>query len=89
MNTDLPTQLDTLARAPILLVATDFDGTIAPIVSDPVTAEADREALVALKSLAATPQTHVAIVSGRSLSDLASRTHELNDAHLVGSHGSE
>lgn len=89
MNTDLPTQLDTMARVPILLVATDFDGTIAPIVSDPVTAEADREALVALKSLAAMPQTHVAIVSGRSLSDLASRTRELDDAHLVGSHGSE
>lgn len=89
MNSELTPQIDALARVPVLLVATDFDGTIAPIVQDPARAEADREALVALKALAAMPQTHVAIISGRSLSDLAGRTHDVDDAHLVGSHGSE
>lgn len=86
---ELLARVDALARAPLLLVASDFDGTLAPIVSDPARAEADRESLVALKSLAAMPQTHVAIISGRALHDLAGRTTDLGDAHLVGSHGSE
>lgn len=86
---DLASRLNELARTPLLLVACDFDGTIAPIVSDPGSAEADRESIVALKALAAMPQTHVAIISGRSLSDLAGRTRDVGDAHLVGSHGSE
>lgn len=89
MNSNLRAALETLARVPILLVATDFDGTIAPIVSDPAAAEADREAMTALKALAAMPQTHVAVISGRALGDLAARTRDLEHAHLVGSHGSE
>ncbi len=86
---DLETSLDEIARAPLLLVASDYDGTIAPIVSDPSQAEANRESLVALKALAAMPQTHVAIISGRALKDLAGRVSDNEDAHLVGSHGSE
>lgn len=86
---ELDQKIDDLARSPILLVASDFDGTIAPIVADPAKAEADRESIVALRALAAMPQTHVAIVSGRALSDLAQRTVETPDLHLVGSHGSE
>ena len=86
---DVDIRLDELAQTPVLLVASDFDGTLAPIVADPAAAEASRETIVALKALARMPQTHVAIISGRALSDLASRTVEVNDAHLVGSHGSE
>ncbi len=86
---DLSARLDALARSPVLLVASDFDGTIAPLVPNPGAAEADRESLVALKALSQMPQTHVAIISGRALSDLASRTAEADDIHLVGSHGSE
>jgi trehalose-phosphatase len=86
---ELNQQLDQISRVPVLLVASDFDGTIAPIVSDPARAEANRESLVALRNLAHMPQTHVAIVSGRALADLAARTGEAEDIHLVGSHGSE
>jgi trehalose 6-phosphate phosphatase len=86
---DLMEEIERLSRAPILLVASDFDGTIAPLVADPTTAEADRESLVALKNLATMPQTHVAIISGRALADLAARAAEAAEAHLVGSHGSE
>lgn len=39
-------RLDQIAQSPSLLIATDFDGTIAPIVSDPAAAEAGREAIV-------------------------------------------
>jgi trehalose-phosphatase len=86
---ELNRQLDQVAQVPVLLVASDFDGTIAPIVSDPAQAEANRESLVALRNLAQMPQTYVAIVSGRALADLAARTPEAQDIRLVGSHGSE
>ncbi len=85
----LDRRIEELACAAVLLVASDYDGTIAPIVSDPAAAELEREALVALQSLAQMPQTHVAIISGRSLADLAERTRALGDVHRVGSHGSE
>ena len=65
--TELQQRLDDLSRAPVLLVASDFDGTLAPIVSEPSRAEANRESLVALRALAEMPQTHVAIISGRAL----------------------
>jgi len=84
-----PEVIDGLARTPILLVASDFDGTLAPLAAHPSQAEPDRQAVVALKALAGMPQTHVAIISGRALSDLAQRTGATDGVHLVGSHGSE
>jgi trehalose-phosphatase len=86
---ELQNHIDEASRAAVLLIASDYDGTLAPIVSDPALAEAHRESIVALKSLAAMPQTHVAVISGRSLADLGGRLNELERAHLVGSHGSE
>jgi trehalose-phosphatase len=86
---DFQTQIDEASRQAVLLVATDYDGTLAPIVSDPATAQAHPESIVALKELAAMPQTHVAIISGRPLVQLASHFKGLDRAHLVGSHGSE
>ncbi len=86
---ELQDQLDEIARTPVLLLATDFDGTLAPIANEPSQAEAHRESIVALKALAAMPQTHVAIISGRSLASLAKHVAEIEDSHLVGSHGSE
>ncbi|MEM8756559.1 MAG: trehalose-phosphatase [Planctomycetota bacterium] len=86
---DLSDHIDRLARVPVLLVATDYDGTLAPIVSDPSQAKPDREAMVALRGLAELPNTSVAVVSGRSLNDLASLLGEADGVSLVGSHGSE
>lgn len=91
--TDLPdelvAQLTELAQTPQLLVATDYDGTIAPIVSDPMRAVPDREVAVALRSLALLDQTAVGIISSRSLRDLAALSRLPAEIHLVGSHGSE
>jgi trehalose 6-phosphate phosphatase len=78
-----------IAQAPILLVATDFDGTVAPIVLRPDQVDPNREALVALRRLSETPDTHVAVISGRALADLSSRLGPISAARLVGSHGSE
>jgi trehalose 6-phosphate phosphatase len=85
----LQERIEDLAQVPILLVACDFDGTIAPIVSHPSEAQPNREAIVAMSLLAAMPQTHVAVISGRALKDLSSRTQDAENLHLVGSHGSE
>ncbi len=86
---ELQRRLEALAHAPVLLVATDYDGTLAPIVGDPTQAVPHRESMVALRALAALPCTEVAIISGRSLSDLAQLSEAPESVHLVGSHGSE
>src|SRR5918995_4580035 len=78
-----------LARIPQLLVACDYDGTLAPIVEDPAAAAPLPEAVAALRSLATLPQTTVAVVSGRALRDLAALSRLPSEVHLVGSHGSE
>ncbi len=81
--------IEAIARTPVLLVATDYDGTLAPIVENPADARPLREALVAVRLLASLPGTHVAVISGRSLSDLAELSELSGPVMLVGSHGSE
>ncbi|GAB3282540.1 trehalose-phosphatase [Parasphingorhabdus pacifica] len=78
-----------LARTPRLLVACDYDGTLAPIVADPTQAKPLPESVHALRSLAALPGTTTAVISGRALRDLATLSRLPAEVHLVGSHGSE
>src|SRR3981189_2244921 len=78
-----------IARTPQLLVACDYDGTLAPIVDDPTHAAPLPEAVAAIRRLAALPRTPVAVVSGRALRDLAALSRLPSEVHLVGSHGSE
>lgn len=89
LSEELLAAVGTLARAPRLLVACDYDGTIAPIVDDPMQAHPRRETVVALRSLADLSQTDVAVVSGRALRDLAALSRLPAEIRLVGSHGSE
>ncbi len=86
---DLSARIEDLARTPVLLVASDFDGTLSPIAPEPSQARPNREAIVALHALAATPQTHAAVISGRALRDLSSLSGLSGEVFLVGSHGSE
>ncbi len=46
-------------------------------------------AIAALRTLAALHHTSVAVISGRSLRDLALMSRLPSEVHLVGSHGSE
>lgn len=85
----LADELDQFARQPIVLLASDYDGTLAPIVDDPTRAFAVPEAVAALGALARLKSTHVAVVSGRSLHDLAIVARLPRGIGLVGSHGSE
>ncbi len=86
---DVLAALREIARTPTLLVACDYDGTLSPIVADPDAARPHRESVAALRALASFPDTHVAVVSGRSLRDLAALSRLPEEIHLVGSHGSE
>ncbi len=78
-----------LARTPRLLVACDYDGTLAPIVADPHQAKPLPESVHAMRSLAALPATTAGVISGRALRDLATLSRLPDEVHLVGSHGSE
>jgi trehalose 6-phosphate phosphatase len=89
IDSELRYDLDRLLAAPRLLVASDFDGVIAPIVDRPDLVEANPITLAALRSLAERPDTEVAVVSGRSLAFLRSLPGLPATAWLAGSHGSE
>lgn len=78
-----------IARTPSLLVCCDYDGTLAPIVTDPAQARPLAEAVVGLRALSQLPSTTAAVVSGRALRDLAALSRLPAEIHLVGSHGSE
>ncbi|MFR9752840.1 trehalose-phosphatase [Nocardia sp. 004] len=90
---DLPLELrralSTVARVPRLLVASDYDGTLAPIVSDPAKAFPHRESVSALRALAGLTGTTAAVISGRALRDLAALSRLPVEVQLIGSHGSE
>jgi trehalose 6-phosphate phosphatase len=86
---DLQGALQSVAVTPRLLVACDYDGTIAPIVSNPDDARPLDESVAALGSLAALPSTTAALISGRALRDLATLSRMPAVVQLVGSHGSE
>ncbi len=86
---DLGEGIRQLARVPTLLVACDFDGTVAPLVDKPMDARANRDSVAAMRSLAELGNTHVTLISGRSLRDLATLSRLPEEIRLVGSHGSE
>ncbi|MFB7877558.1 trehalose-phosphatase [Nocardia sp. NPDC056064] len=86
---DVRRALASVARVPRLLVASDYDGTIAPIVSDPAKAFPHRESVSALRALAGLPNTTAAVISGRALRDLAALSRLPVEVQLIGSHGSE
>jgi trehalose 6-phosphate phosphatase len=85
----LASALQELARADRLLLALDFDGTLAPFVDVPRGARALPESKAALDRLEHLPDTWVAYVSGRPLSSLETVTEADEDALLIGSHGVE
>ncbi len=86
---DLHRALTDVAGVPRLLVASDFDGTVAPIVSNPADARAIPAAADALATLAGLESTSAALISGRALGALRELSGAPADVHLVGSHGAE
>ena len=89
LSPELSTALDAVARSPRLLVTSDFDGTLSPIVNNPSDARPLPQAGQALIDLAELPATSVALISGRALGDLRVLSSMPSTVHLVGSHGAE
>ncbi|MDP4333367.1 trehalose-phosphatase [Curtobacterium sp. A7_M15] len=81
--------LETLAARPRLLVALDFDGTLAPFADDPSEVGALPGSWAAVLTLQRAKDTEVVLVSGRPLDSLAAVTHAPAEMALVGSHGVE
>jgi len=88
-QTALSDALGRLATTPRLLVALDFDGTLAPEVDAAMEARALPEALDAIRRLVALDATTVALVSGRDMSSLTRIAETPDEVLLVGSHGIE
>lgn len=82
--------VDALRRVtgvPRLLVACDYDGTLAPIVDDPSAAIPHAPAVAALIGLAELEDVGTAIISGRSRDTLATFVKVPPSVVLIGDHG--
>jgi trehalose 6-phosphate phosphatase len=90
LSSDLVSALRRLAATPRVLVASDFDGVLAPLVLDPAESRALPGTIEALEALAALPHTHAAVVSGRDLDTLTSLTGLADSAVTrIGTHGAQ
>lgn len=81
--------LDLLVSAPTLLIALDFDGTLAPEVDDPLEARALPEAQEQLLRMLDLKDTRLALISGRALDSLEQVAHLGDRVLFGGSHGLE
>jgi trehalose 6-phosphate phosphatase len=88
---DLPGAVATFASRPRVLIALDFDGTLAPFVLDPMKARAVAGGLEALRAAASFSGVTVALVSGRDVEVLAALTGigPEDGITLIGSHGAQ
>jgi trehalose-phosphatase len=71
-----------------ILLAFDFDGTLAPIAGVAEEATIAPDAVAFCRWAASLPEVTLAVISGRDLDDVAARTAELH-AYRSGSHGLE
>jgi trehalose 6-phosphate phosphatase len=91
--TGLPAELDSAlvalaARRPLLL-ASDYDGVLAPLRDDPSDAVPAPGAAEVLTRLAGADGVTVALVSGRGVADLQTTSGLTGPFRWVGSHGAE
>ncbi len=81
--------LEAFARQESILIALDFDGTLAPLVDDPEASRMIAPARQALEKLTTMPGVTIAIVTGRAIDSVKRVAEPLNEWFLVGSHGIE
>jgi len=79
---------DWLAGDGSILLMTDYDGTLTPIVDNPADAILSDEMREQLVRLARSPRGCVAVISGRGLEDLRTRV-DIPEAIYAGCHGLE
>lgn len=89
LSPELREAIRSIARTDHLLVAMDFDGTMAPIVAHADDARPLPRAAAAFAGLAVLPRTTTALISGRALASLRAVASPPVDSLLIGSHGAE
>jgi trehalose 6-phosphate phosphatase len=89
LPSDLEEALSALAARRPLLLASDYDGVLAPLVGDPSAAVPAPGVAEALARLAAADGVTVALVSGRGVADLRTTSGLSGPYRWVGSHGAE
>lgn len=89
ISDELREALDDFCGLGRVLVASDYDGCIAPIQPRPELAVPNPASLAALRACADLPDTLAAMVSGRARDDLAAMSGAGEPLVLVGSHGAE
>jgi trehalose-phosphatase len=89
MNDALHHDLAEFAAHPRVLVALDFDGTLAELADDPQSVFVLPHSARALADLAAADGVHLALVSGRPAAELERLAAPPAGTILIGSHGSE
>ncbi|MFT4147634.1 MAG: trehalose-phosphatase [Micrococcaceae bacterium] len=88
-DTSLESALQQFAQQQKILIALDFDGTLAPFVARPEDARMSNTASSTLQQLSELSDTFVALVSGRNLESLQEVASPEQKYYLVGSHGAE
>ena len=89
IDTALGNALDRVSGLAPLLVASDYDGVLSPIVPNPAAAVPDQTALQALRELGRLSSTHAVAISGRSLAALRAFIGDSEEITLIGTHGAE
>ncbi len=88
-NEPLEVALANLSVHPQVLVALDFDGTLAPLQDDPENSRMLPESREVVDALTDTDGVHVSLVTGRAFENIMRVADPHPDWFLVGSHGIE
>jgi len=86
---ELLSSLEVFADQKKVLIALDFDGTLAPLVDDPEASRMIAPAREALERLTALSGVTIALVTGRAIDSVKRVADPLDEWFLVGSHGIE
>lgn len=89
LSPELLEALHRIAATEHLLVAMDFDGTMAPLVDHAGDARALPRSAAAFAALTELPRTSTALISGRALDSLRAVAFPPEKTLLIGSHGAE
>ena len=79
MSSELTKALSAFASKDTILIALDFDGTLAPLVDDPEASRMIAPARKALEKLTTLPGVSIAIVTGRAIDSVKRVAEPLNE----------
>ena len=89
ISPELRIGLKAFASHKTILIALDFDGTLAPLVDNPEASRMIAPAREALEALTRMPGVTIALVTGRAIDSVKRVADPLDEWFLVGSHGVE